>query len=107
MGEYNYYIACRDGDYISRAKEIKFNLVIDNTPPIPQFYTEGNLFKVRLNEKGECYVKQGEIFVKMTSDTAGIVHSTPASAKKSYEVRCKDLWNNWVPGESTAISVSY
>ena len=105
-GNYTYYLACKDSaDSISDVETVSFSISEDIAPPIMQFYTEGSLFKVRLNERGSCLVKQGDSFVDMSADSNGLVHSTPVRADKTYMIRCKDVWDNWYPGASDFITV--
>lgn len=100
-GDYDYFIACKDSaNSISDVKEVRFSVNIDNIPPIIQFYTEGGLFKVRLNEEGSCFIKSGEIWTGMTTDSEKVIHSTPVRIDKTYMIKCKDLWNIWRPGPS-------
>ncbi len=98
-GNYTYYAACKDSaDTVSEVRRIGFSISEDITPPILQFYTEGSLFKVRLNERGSCFVKQGDNWGEMSADSDGVIHSTPVRTDKTYMIKCKDSWNNWRPG---------
>lgn len=94
-------IQCMDAAGNAAEKTARFNITIDTAAPIvTRVYQTASSLVVITNENSICYYGNLDCLFKPINGTemlgAGLVHTTPMEEDKTYYVKCKDGFDNYI-----------
>ncbi|MFH1365376.1 MAG: hypothetical protein ABIH28_02220, partial [archaeon] len=102
-GTYKFPIKCEDSAGNAAETEINFTVELDTSPPIVvRTYREGSNLVVLTNKLAECYYDFHTCDFDLENATSmttalSTVHRAPWEPRRTYYVKCKDIWGNTNP----------